>query len=212
MTLRIGDTAPDFTALTTAGVVHFHEWIGAGWAILLSHPADFTPVCTTELAAVAKLLPAFRQRNVKVIGLSTDTISDHALWTRDIEATHGIAINFPIIADTSRVVAHIYGMIHSIRDDNRTVRSVFVIDPAKKIRLLYAYPQSTGRNIPELLRAIDSLQLTDRHPVATPADWLPGDDVLIAGPVSDAEASQHFPNGWRAERSYLRIVPHRFVH
>lgn len=212
MTLRLGDTAPDFLALTTAGPINFHQWIGSAWVVLLSHPADFTPVCTTELGAVAKLLPEFRRRNVKVIGLSIDAASDHVLWTRDVEATQGVAVNFPIIADTQKVIAHTYGMIHAAEDDTRTVRTAFVIDPDKKIRLFYAYPQSTGRNFQELLRAIDSLQLTDRHPVATPADWQLGDDVLVAGSVSDAEATRQFPDGWTAARPYLRMVRQPLLH
>lgn len=206
MTLRIGDTAPDFLALTTIGPVMFHKWIEGAWAILFSHPGDFTPVCTTELGALARLLPEFRRRNVKVIGLSIDAACTHSQWVRDIEATQGASVDFPLIADTEKVVAHMYGMIHTTGEDTHTVRTVFVIDPAKKVRLFYAYPHSTGRNFQELLRVVDSLQLTDRHAVLTPADWKPGDDVVIAPQISDADAVTQFPGGWNAPRPYLRYV------
>ena len=207
MTLRLGDTAPDFTATSTAGEIRFHDWIGDGWAILFSHPRDFTPVCTTELGAVARLKPEFDRRGVKVIGLSVDGVSDHEGWSRDIEATQGVALNFPLIADKDRSIAETYDMIHPNAEATQTVRSVFVIDGAKKVRLTLTYPASTGRDFGEILRAIDSLQLTSSHQVATPANWRHGDDVIILASISDEQAREAYPEGWRADRPYLRYVP-----
>ncbi|MBB6254792.1 peroxiredoxin [Nitrospirillum iridis] len=207
MTLRLGDIAPDFQAETSEGPIHFHEWIGDGWAVLFSHPRDFTPVCTTELGAVARLKPEWDKRGVKPIGLSVDPVGSHREWGRDIEETQGTALNFPLIADPDRTVARLYDMIHPNHDETHTVRTVFVIDPKKKVRLLLTYPQTTGRNFTEVLRVIDSLQLTDRHSVATPADWTTGDDVIIALSVSDEAAKAKFPDGWTAPKPYLRIVP-----
>jgi alkyl hydroperoxide reductase subunit AhpC len=207
MTVRLGDTAPDFTATSTEGEIRFHEWIGDDWAILFSHPKDFTPVCTTELGAVARLKPEFDKRGVKVLGLSVDGVSDHEGWSRDIEATQGVALNFPLIADKDRAVSEAYDMIHPNAEATQTVRSVFVIDSAKKIRLTLTYPASTGRNFDEILRAIDSLKLTSKSSVATPANWKHGDDVIISAALSDEQAREKFPDGWRAERPYLRYVP-----
>ncbi|MEE3623414.1 peroxiredoxin [Nitrospirillum sp. BR 11752] len=206
MTLRLGDIAPDFQADTSEGPIRFHDWIGDGWAVLFSHPRDFTPVCTTELGAVARLKPEFDKRGVKPIGLSVDPVGSHRDWARDIEETQGAALNFPLIADPDRAVAALYDMIHPNHDETHTVRTVFVIDPKKKVRLLLTYPQTTGRNFHEILRVIDSLQLTDRHSVATPADWQAGDDVIIALSVSDEAAKAKFPDGWTAPKPYLRIV------
>jgi thioredoxin-dependent peroxiredoxin len=207
MAVRLGDTAPDFTAETTDGTISFHEWKQGSWAVLFSHPKDFTPVCTTELGTVAKLKPEFDKRNVKVIGLSVDPIDDHNAWKGDIEETQGTALNFPLIADPDRTVAGLYDMIHPNALDNLTVRSVFVIGPDDKVKLTLTYPASTGRNFDELLRVIDSLQLTAQYKVATPANWKDGDDVIIGGPVSDEEAKELFPDGWNAPKPYLRIVP-----
>jgi len=207
MNLQLSDIAPDFFAHTTDGPIRFHEWAGDSWVILFSHPKDFTPVCTTELGAVAKLKPEFETRGVKAIGLSVDTLDAHMQWARDILETQGEELNFPIIADTDRVIAHLYGMLHPKHDELYTVRTVFVIDPAKKIRLTLTYPQSTGRNFDELLRVIDSLQLTDSCLVSTPVNWRQGDEVIIAPSVSDALAKQKFPRGWRAQKSYLRFTP-----
>lgn len=207
MNLQIGDTAPNFTANTTEGQLVFHTWIADSWVVLFSHPKDFTPVCTTELGEVARLKPQFNKRNVKVIGLSVDGIADHQAWIADIEETQGQRINFPIIADDTREIARLYGMIHPNADDASTVRSIFVIGPDKKIKLQINYPQSTGRNFEELLRVIDSLQLTARYSVATPANWRPGEDVIISPTVTDSEARKRFPNGWRAIKPYLRVVP-----
>jgi alkyl hydroperoxide reductase subunit AhpC len=207
VTLRLGDTAPDFTATTTTGDLRFHEWLGDDWAVLFSHPKDFTPVCTTELGAVARLKPEFDRRGVKVIGLSVDGVSDHEGWSSDIEATQGVALNFPLIADKDREVATAYDMLHPNAEATATVRSVFVIDPAKKVRLTLTYPASTGRDFNEILRVIDSLQLTSNHSVATPANWRQGEDVIIAASVSDEQAKEKFPDGWRAPRPYLRYVP-----
>jgi len=207
LTLRLGDTAPDFAAVTTEGPINFHEWIGNGWAILFSHPRDFTPVCTTELGYVARLKPEFDRRGVKAIGLSIDPVDAHQNWAADIRETQGHAPNFPIIADPERKVARLYGMIHPAHDELYTVRTVFVIDPKKKIRLTITYPQTTGRNFDEILRVIDSLQLTDAHRVATPVNWKPGEDVIIVPAVSDDEARAKFPKGWRAPRPYLRLTP-----
>ena len=207
MTLRLGDTAPDFTATATTGEIRFHEWLGDDWAILFSHPRDFTPVCTTELGAVARLKPEFDRRGVKVLGLSVDGVSDHEGWSRDIEATQGVALNFPLIADKDRAIALAYDMLDPTAEATQTVRSVFVIDPAKKVRLTLTYPASTGRDFNEILRAIDSLQLTSSHQVATPANWRKGDDVIILATVSDEQAHAKYPEGWRADRPYLRYVP-----
>jgi alkyl hydroperoxide reductase subunit AhpC len=207
LTLRLGDTAPDFAAVTTEGPINFHEWIGTGWAILFSHPRDFTPVCTTELGYVARLKPEFDRRGVKAIGLSIDPVDAHQKWAADIRETQGHAPNFPIIADPERKVARLYGMIHPAHDEVYTVRTVFVIDPKKKIRLTITYPQTTGRNFDEILRVIDSLQLTDAHRVATPVNWKHGEDVIIVPAVSDDEARVKFPKGWRALRPYLRLTP-----
>lgn len=207
MTLRLGDIAPDFTATSTAGEIRFHEWIGDSWAILFSHPRDFTPVCTTELGAVARLKPEFDRRGVKVVGLSVDGVSDHEGWSRDIEATQGVALNFPLIADKERAIAEAYDMIHPNAEATQTVRSVFVIDGSKKVRLMLTYPASTGRDFDEILRVVDSLQLTSSHQVATPANWRRGDDVIILASIPDEQAREAYPAGWRAERPYLRYVP-----
>ena len=207
MTLRLGDVAPDFTAASTEGEIRFHDWIGDDWAILFSHPKDFTPVCTTELGAVAKLKGEFDKRGVKVLGLSVDGVEDHEGWSRDIEATQGVALNFPLIADKSRAVAEAYDMIHPNAEATQTVRSVFVIDNQKKVRLSLTYPASTGRNFDELLRVVDSLKLTSSNSVATPANWKHGDDVIILASLTDEQAREKFPDGWRAERPYLRYVP-----
>ena len=203
--LRLGDTAPDFTADTTEGKVQFHQWLGDKWGILFSHPRDFTPVCTTELGYVAKLKPEFEKRNVKPIGLSVDPVESHKGWTNDIKETQGAAVNFPIIADPERKVANQYGMMHPSHDEVYTVRTVFVIDPAKKVRLMITYPQTCGRNFDEILRVIDSLQLTDRHKVATPVNWKHGEDVIIVPAVSDDEAKQKFP-GFKTHKPYLRTT------
>ena len=207
MTLRLGDTAPDFTAESTAGPIRFHEWLGESWAILFSHPRDFTPVCTTELGYVARIKPEFEKRHVKPIGLSIDPVESHKGWAEDIRETQGHAPNFPIIADPQRQVAELYGMMHPAHDEVYTVRTVFVIDPKKKIRLMITYPQTTGRNFDEILRVIDSMQLTDAHKVATPVNWKQGDDVIIAGSVSVEDAKKTYPAGWKAPKPYLRIVP-----
>ncbi len=207
MALQLGDTAPDFEAESTEGRIHFHEWIGDGWAVLFSHPKDFTPVCTTELGEVAKIKPEFERRKVKVIGLSVDGVSDHQRWSKDIEETQGAAPNFPIIADPDRKISDLYDMIHPNASDTLTVRSVFVIGPDKKIKLTITYPASTGRNFDEILRVIDSLQLTAKHKVATPVNWKEGEDVIIVPSLSDADAKKKFPGGWKTEKPYLRIVP-----
>ena len=214
MSLRIGDEAPNFTAETTQGKINFHEWIGDGWAILFSHPKDFTPVCTTELGYMARLQPEFAKRNCKVIGLSVDPVTDHQKWAKDIEETQGTAPNYPIIGDSDLNVAKLYDMIHPnatggkrTAADNATVRSVFVVGPDKKIKLVLTYPMSTGRNFDEVLRVVDSMQLTAKHKVATPVNWKPGQDVIILTSVSDEEAKQKYPSGWKAPRPYLRIVP-----
>jgi len=206
MTLRLGDTAPDFTAETTEGTISFHEWIGDGWAILFSHPKDFTPVCTTELGYLAGLKGQFADRGCKVMGLSVDPLSDHQAWSKDIEETQGHALNFPLIADDQRQVAELYDMIHPNELATLTVRSVFVIGPDKKIKLTLTYPASTGRNFDEVLRVLDSLQLTDQHKVATPVNWKDGDDVIIVPALSDEDAKARFPQGWNTVRPYLRIV------
>ena len=216
MTLQIGDTAPDFEAETTEGHISFHDWMGDGWAILFSHPKDFTPVCTTELGYMAKLEPEFEKRNVKVIGISVDSVEDHKSWSLDIEETQGRAPNYPMIGDPNLTVAKLYGMIHPnatggakarTAADNATVRNVFVIGPDKKIKLIITYPMSTGRNFDEVLRVVDSLQLTANHQVATPVNWKQGEDVIIVPALSDDEAKKKFPDGWQAPKPYLRIVP-----
>jgi alkyl hydroperoxide reductase subunit AhpC len=207
MSLRLGDNAPDFTAETSAGPIRFHEWIGDSWAILFSHPRDFTPVCTTELGYVARLRPEFERRGVKVLGLSIDPLDAHARWARDIQETQGHAPDFPLIADPDRKVANLYGMMHPAHDEVFTVRTVFVIDPRKKVRLMITYPQTTGRNFDEILRVVDSLQLTDAHRVATPVNWRPGEDVIIVPAVTDEEARAKFPAGWKALKPYLRLTP-----
>ena len=207
MTIRLGDTAPDFHAETTEGPIDFHRWKGGSWAVLFSHPKDFTPVCTTELGTVARLKPEFDARDVKVIGLSVDPLDDHRAWAGDIEETQGTALNFPLIADPDRTVADLYDMIHPNANDTLTVRSVFVIDGDDKVRLTLTYPASTGRSFDELLRVIDSLQLTDAHKVATPADWRDGDDVIVSAKLSDEEATALFPAGFTTLRPYLRVTP-----
>ncbi len=207
MTIRLGDIAPDFTAETTEGTIHFHEWLGSSWGVLFSHPKDFTPVCTTELGTVARLTPEFDRRNVKVIGLSVDPLDAHGRWAADIAETQGHAPNFPMIADADRKVSDLYGMIHPNASDTMTVRSVFVIGPDKKLKLSLTYPASTGRNFEEILRVIDSLQLTAKFSVATPSDWKNGEDVIIVPSVSDEAAKEKFPGGWKTLKPYLRIVP-----
>lgn len=206
MALQLNDLAPDFTQDSTEGPISFHQWAGDSWVILFSHPKDYTPVCTTELGTVAKMKPEFDKRNVKVIGLSVDPTDSHAGWAKDIEETQGAALNFPLIADHDRKVSDLYGMIHPNASDTMTVRSVFIIDPAKKVRLTLTYPAATGRNFDELLRVIDSLQLTDGHKVATPANWKQGGDVIIVPSVSDEAAKELFPGGWDAQKPYLRVV------
>jgi alkyl hydroperoxide reductase subunit AhpC len=207
MALRLGDLAPDFTAPSTAGTIRFHEYLGSSWGVLFSHPKDFTPVCTTELGEVARLRPEFEKRNCKVVGLSVDTVADHERWKGDIEETQGCALNFPLLGDPERKVAELYGMIHPNALETLTVRSVFVIGPDKKIKLTITYPAAVGRNFAELLRVIDALQLSAKHSIATPANWKPGGDVIISPAVSDADARQKFPKGWRALKPYLRITP-----
>jgi alkyl hydroperoxide reductase subunit AhpC len=206
MALQIGDIAPDFEAHTTVGRIRFHEWIGPRWSVLFSHPKDFTPVCTTELGYTEKLRPEFEKRGVRVIGLSVDSIGDHERWADDIQATQGARPMFPIIGDADRTVANLYGMLHPKADTTFTVRSVFIIDPAKKVRAMITYPASTGRNFDEILRVIDSLQLTDKHKVATPVNWRPGDKVIIAPSLSNEEARKLFPDGWEEQRPYLRVT------
>jgi len=216
MALQLGDTAPDFEADTTQGRIRFHDWIGDSWAVLFSHPKDFTPVCTTELGYMAKLKPEFDRRNTKIIGLSVDPVDNHKRWASDIEETQGAAPNYPMIGDTDLSISKIFGMLPASASgdpstrtpaDNQTVRNVFVIGPDKKIKLIIVYPMTTGRNFDEVLRVIDSLQLTAKHKVATPVNWKQGDDVIIAGSVSDEEAKKTYPQGWKAPRPYLRIVP-----
>jgi thioredoxin-dependent peroxiredoxin len=213
---RINDTAPDFTAESTEGPIRFHEWIGDGWAVLFSHPKDFTPVCTTELGYMAKLQPEFARRNAKIIGLSVDPVSDHEKWKGDIEETQGAKVNYPMIGDPNLKIAKLYGMLPAEAGDtcagrtpadNATVRTVFVIGPDKKIKLQLSYPMTTGRNFDEILRVIDSLQLTAKHQVATPVNWKPGEDVIISGAVSNDQAKQKYPGGWKSPKPYLRIVP-----
>ncbi|MBE2261063.1 MAG: peroxiredoxin [Candidatus Accumulibacter sp.] len=216
MGLHIGDEAPDFTAQTTEGTISFHQWIGDSWAILFSHPKDFTPVCTTELGYLARLKPEFDKRNTKVIGLSIDSVDDHQRWAGDIAETQGTALNYPLIGDTDLVVAKLYDMIHPNASgnaadrtavDNATVRSVFLIGPDKKIKLTMTYPMSAGRNFDELLRALDAVQLNAKHTVATPVNWRPGEDVIIPPTVSDEAAKAKYPDGWKTLKPYLRIVP-----
>jgi alkyl hydroperoxide reductase subunit AhpC len=207
MALQLGDIAPDFEAETTEGPIRFHDYIDGSWAVLFSHPKNFTPVCTTELGYTAKLKPEFDKRGVKVLGLSVDPLKDHEKWADDIRETQGYALNFPLIADPERKVANLYGMIHPNASDTLTVRSVFVIGPDKKIKLSLTYPASTGRNFDEILRVIDSLQLTAKHQVATPVNWKAGEDVIIVPAVSDEDAKKKYPAGWEAKRPYLRIVP-----
>ena len=205
--LQLGDEAPDFTAETTEGTISFHEWLGASWGVLFSHPKDFTPVCTTELGEVARIKPEFDKRNVKVLGLSVDALDAHEGWSEDISETQGHAPNFPMIADPDRKISDLYGMIHPNASDTATVRSVFVVGPDKMVKLMLTYPQSTGRNFEEILRVIDSLQLTAGHKVSTPVNWKQGEDVIIIPAVSDEEAKERFPDGWRTVKPYLRIVP-----
>ncbi len=216
MSLRINDTAPDFTAETTQGTIRFHEWIGNGWATLFSHPKDFTPVCTTELGYMAGLEPEFQKRNCKIIGLSVDPVTNHSKWSMDIEETQGHKVNYPMIGDPQLKIAKLYDMLPAEAGetsegrtpaDNATVRTVFVIGPDKKIKLMLIYPMSSGRNFDEVLRALDSIQLTTKHKVSTPANWKPGGDVILSGAVSDEEAKKLYPGGWKAPRPYLRIVP-----
>jgi alkyl hydroperoxide reductase subunit AhpC len=207
MTIRLGDTAPDFTANTTQGEISFHDWLGDSWGVLFSHPKDFTPVCTTELGYVAKIKPEFEKRNVKVIGLSVDSVESHVKWEADIAETQGTQVNFPMIGDSDRKVSDLYDMIHPNANDTLTVRSVFIVGPDKKVKLSITYPASTGRNFDEVLRVIDSLQLTAKHKVATPANWQNGQDVIIGGAVSDEDAKKLFPQGWKTVKSYLRVLP-----
>ena len=207
MTIRLGDEAPDFTADTTEGTIDFHDWKKDSWAVLFSHPKDFTPVCTTELGTVAKLKPEFDKRNVKVIGVSVDPVESHGEWAADIEETQGHALNFPLIGDPDRKVSDLYDMIHPNANDTLTVRSVFVVGPDNKVKLTLTYPASTGRDFDEILRVIDSLQLTAKYSVATPANWRNGERVIIGGTVSDEDAKAKFPDGWDAPKPYLRYVP-----
>jgi thioredoxin-dependent peroxiredoxin len=216
MTLQIGETAPDFQAETTEGPIKFHDWVGDSWAVLFSHPRDFTPVCTTELGYLAKIKPEFDRRNVKVLGLSVDPVENHEKWAADIEETQGHAPNYPMIGDADFNVSKLYGMLPAETSgdptqrtpaDNQTVRNVFVVGPDKKIKLLLAYPMTTGRNFDEVLRVIDSLQMTAKHKVATPVNWQQGDDVIIAGSVSNDEAKETYPEGWKEPKPYIRIVP-----
>ncbi len=216
MSLKIGGEAPDFTAETTEGTINFHEWIGDGWCMLFSHPKDFTPVCTTELGAVAKLKPELDKRGIKAIGLSVDSVDDHIAWSKDIEETQGAAVNFPMIGDEDLAVAKLYGMLPADTSggaegrtamDNMTVRNVYVIGPDKQIKLMLTYPMATGRNFDEILRVVDSVQLTANHQVATPANWKHGDEVIIVPAVSDEAAKEKYPDGFRAEKPYLRYVP-----
>jgi thioredoxin-dependent peroxiredoxin len=216
MALQLGDVAPDFEAETTQGRIRFHEWIGTSWAVLFSHPKDFTPVCTTELGYMAKIKPEFDRRNTKIIGISVDPVGDHVRWSTDIKETQGAAPNYPMIGDPDLVVSKLYGMLPADTEgscvgrtpaDNQTVRTVFVIGPDKKVKLTIAYPMTTGRNFDEVLRVIDSLQLTAKHKVSTPVNWQRGDDVIIAGSVSDEEARKTYPRGWKAPKPYIRIVP-----
>src|SRR5918998_5242208 len=207
MALRLGDEAPNFTADTTEGKINFHEWLGNGWGILFSHPKDFTPVCTTELGTMARIMPEFKKRNVKVLAISVDPVDSHKGWIKDINETQNCTVAYPIIADPEKKVAQLYDMIHPNALDNMTVRSVFIIGPDKKIKLMLTYPASCGRNFDELLRVVDSLQLTSKYSVATPVNWKDGDDVIIVPSLSDEAAKEKFPGGWRAPKPYLRITP-----
>jgi len=216
MALHIGDDAPDFTAETTEGSINFHQWIGDGWVVFFSHPKDFTPVCTTELGYAARLKPDFEKRNCKIIGLSVDSVEDHESWSKDIEETQGHAVNYPLIGDTNLEIAKLYDMLHpnasgEAKDrtpvDNQTVRSVFVIGPDKKVKAMVTYPMSTGRNFDEILRILDSCQLTAKHKVATPVNWKQGEDVIIVPAVSNEEAKKKYPDGWTSPKPYIRIVP-----
>lgn len=207
MALQLGDVVPNFTQDSTEGPIDLYAYAGAGWVILFSHPQDFTPVCTTELGAVSRLKPEFDRRGVKVLGLSIDSLESHKAWVQDIEDTQGVALNFPLLADADRKVAELYGMIHPNSDNVFTARSVYIIDPAKKLRLTITYPAPTGRNFNEILRVVDALQLTDRQKVATPVDWKQGDDVIILPSVSDEAAKELFPSGWKALKPYLRVTP-----
>ena len=207
MALQLGDVAPNFTQVSTEGPIDLYGYAGNGWVILFSHPKDFTPVCTTELGAAAKLKQEFEKRNVKMLGLSVDSLESHVRWLSDIEETQGVRLNFPLLADEDRKVANLYGMMHPAHDEVYTVRTVFVIDPKKKIRLMITYPQTTGRNFDEILRVIDSLQLTDGHRVATPVNWKQGEDVIIVPAVTDEEAKAKFPKGWKTLKPYLRLTP-----
>ena len=214
MSLRIGDEAPNFKVDTTQGSIDFHEWIGNGYAVLFSHPKDFTPVCTTELGYMARIKPEFDKRNTKIIGLSVDPVDDHKRWSKDIEETQGAAPNYPLIGDADLKISKLYGMLPAEANpgkrtaaDNATVRTVFVVGPDKKIKLILYYPMTTGRNFDEVLRVLDSIQLTAKHKVATPANWKQGQDVIIAGSVSDEDAKKQYPGGWKAPKPYLRIVP-----
>ena len=207
MAVQLGDIAPDFEAQTTEGKIRFHDWLGNGWGVLFSHPKDFTPVCTTELGEVARLAPEFARRNTKVMALSVDSVDDHRKWSADIEETQGARPNYPIIADPDRKVAQLYDMIHPNADNTLTVRSVFIIGPDKKVKITITYPASTGRNFDEILRVIDSLQLTANHSVATPANWKDGEDVIVVPSLSDEQARAKFPKGFRSVKPYLRITP-----
>jgi alkyl hydroperoxide reductase subunit AhpC len=207
MAIRLGDEAPNFTAESTEGTINFHDYLGDGWGVLFSHPKDFTPVCTTDLGRGAKLKPEFDKRNVKVIGLSVDPLDSHKSWAGDIEETQGQKLNFPLIADSDRKVADLYDMIHPNANDTLTVRSVFIVGPDKKVKLIITYPASTGRNFDEILRVIDSLQLTAGYQVATPVDWKDGEDVIIVPAVSDEDAKAKFPKGWKTLKPYLRVTP-----
>ena len=216
MALRLGDTAPDFQADTTQGKIRFHEWLGSSWGVLFSHPKDYTPVCTTELGYMAKIKPEFDKRNVKIIGLSVDPVSSHSGWAKDIAETQGVAPNYPIIGDPDLAISKLYDMLPAeafgdpskrTAADNQTVRNVYVIGPDKKLKLILIYPMTTGRNFDEVLRAIDSIQLSTKHRISTPANWKPGENVIISGSVSDEEAKKIYPNGWQAPRPYIRIVP-----
>ena len=215
MSVELGDEVPDFTAESTQGTIHFHDWIGDGWAVLFSHPKDFTPVCTTELGSVAGLQPEFEKRNCKIVGLSVDSVSDHTEWSKDIEETTGNAVGFPLIGDTDLAVAKLFGMLQASATgsagertaaDNATVRKLFVIGPDKRVKLTLTYPMTTGRNFQEVLRVLDSIQLTASHQVATPADWKQGEDVIIVPSVSNEEAEKKYPQGWKSPKPYLRIV------
>ena len=216
MALYIGDEAPDFTAETTAGTINFHQWIGDGWTILFSHPKDFTPVCTTELGYAARLKPEFEKRDCKIIGLSVDSVENHKSWSKDIQETQGHAVNYPLIGDTNLEIAKLYDMLHpnasgKSKDrtpvDNQTIRSVFIIGPDKKVKAMVTYPMSTGRNFDEILRILDSCQLTAKHKVATPVNWKQGEDVIIVPAVSNEEAKEKYPDGWRSPKPYIRIIP-----